>query len=99
MRIRCSPEAAEDLERIAPWIQQNNPKAAKDTTKTTCEGRPTFRVPEPRPGRTNRKYWRTGFCFARLYCGLSAEDRDQVAAVIEMLLLNLQVLRSAEFSQ
>lgn len=38
MRIRWSPEAAEDLERIARWIQQNNPKGAKDITKTIYEG-------------------------------------------------------------
>jgi toxin ParE1/3/4 len=30
--------AAEDLERIARWIQQNNPQAAKDTTDTIYEG-------------------------------------------------------------
>jgi len=38
MRIRWSPEAAEDLERIARWIQQNNPKAAKETARTIYEG-------------------------------------------------------------
>jgi toxin ParE1/3/4 len=38
MRIRWSPEAAEDLERIARWIQQNNPSAAEDTAKTIYEG-------------------------------------------------------------
>jgi len=43
MRIRWSPEAAEDLERIARWIQQNNPEAAKDITES-MKGLHSFRL-------------------------------------------------------
>ncbi len=38
MTIRWSPEAAEDLERIALHIRENNPGAARQTVKVIYDG-------------------------------------------------------------
>ena len=38
MRIRWSPEAAEDLERITRYIGQDNPRAARQVVKTIYDG-------------------------------------------------------------
>jgi toxin ParE1/3/4 len=38
MRIRWSPDAAEDLERIARYIRQDNPRAARQVVKIIYDG-------------------------------------------------------------
>lgn len=38
MRIRWSPEAANDLEAIVRYIQQDNPDAAREVGRTIYDG-------------------------------------------------------------
>lgn len=53
MRIRWSPEAFEDLERIVRWIQKDNPSAARDVA-TTIYSRITSLKTFPNRGRPGR---------------------------------------------
>jgi toxin ParE1/3/4 len=59
MQIRCSPEAAEDLERICERIEIDNPEAATSVARTIYDG--CGRLKEfPLVGRTSRRMpgWR-----------------------------------------
>ena len=59
MKIRWSPEAAEDLQRICERIEIDNPEAATRVARTIYDG--CDRLKEfPRVGRTSRRMpgWR-----------------------------------------
>jgi toxin ParE1/3/4 len=53
MQIRWSPEAAEDLERIGQRIQQDKPKAARETVLRIYRGIAELKI-FPGRGRTGR---------------------------------------------
>jgi plasmid stabilization system protein ParE len=53
MRIRWSPEAAEDLERIVRWIQQNSPR--KIQPRLFMKGLRTFRLSQTAAAKDESK--------------------------------------------
>jgi toxin ParE1/3/4 len=53
MKIRWSPAAVEDLERIFKRIERNNPTAAREVIKTLYDGCTALKT-FPNRGRTGR---------------------------------------------
>jgi len=53
MKIRWSPEAADDLERIVRRIQENNPTAARNVANTIYRGIGSL-ISSPQRGRIGR---------------------------------------------
>ena len=83
MRLRWTPDAAEDLYRIVRYIQQNNPTAASrvaDALVDGCERLLRF----PRAGRTGRREGTREFVLTGLPYIVVYRIADEVVEVLRI---------------
>jgi toxin ParE1/3/4 len=83
MRLRWTPDAAEDLYRIVQYIQEDNPTAASRVAYAVVDGCESL-IHFPRAGRTGRREGTREFICTGLPYIVVYRIADQVVEVLRI---------------